>query len=514
MDKHFFAKLQEYSNRTAIYQNNHSYSYKELLQKMREYLALICSLPPHSKVAIQNDYSLESIALFLALLHNRHTIIPIINADELLQKLQESGAEFVFLQSDMSQYTTLQNPKQTSLHLKDAGLILFSSGSTGKPKAMLHNLTHLLAQFDHKKPKKLNMLLFLMFDHIGGINTLLNILSTGQTAVIPNNRKDVHHIAHLIQTYQIAILPTSPTFLNLMLLNQIHLHYDLSSLKMISYGTEPMPQTLLSRLQKAFPKTRFLQTFGTSEVGILQTTSEQSGSLFIKISDPNIEYKIIDQELWIKSKTQVLGYLNAEMDSFVDGYFKTGDLVETKEVNGEEFIRIIGRKKEVINVGGEKVLPQEIEGILLQMEGILDCLVYAEKNPITGESVSCEVVIDEGKISKEELKKEIRKFCKGKIENFKIPSKVICKNNIESSERFKKKRKIIEGGGDNTLHFFLASSFFVSQSHPLAHFHSSSILSLDAFSLSNHSIHSTEPITSFDPLFSFDTLGEFLCKVS
>lgn len=463
MLRDFFKKLQGYSHQTALYQHNQSYSYEALLQKMEEFLGIIRPLPPHSKVAIQSDYSLESIALFLALLHDKHTLIPIINPDELSSKLQESGAEFVFSQSNMNEYITLKPPKQTPLHLHDAGLVLFSSGSTGKPKAMLHNLSSLLAQVIDKKPKKLNMLLFLMFDHIGGINTLLNILSTGQTAIIPNNRKDVHHIAYLIQTYKITILPTSPTFLNLMLLNRVHLNYDLSCLKMISYGTEPMPQTLLMRLQKAFPKTRFLQTFGTSEVGILQTTSEQSGSLFIKLSDPKIEYKIIDKELWIKSKTQVLGYLNAEMDSFVDGYFKTGDLVETKEINGEEFIRIIGRKKEVINVGGEKVLPQEIEGVILQMEGILDCLVYAESNPITGESVSCEVVIDEHKISKEELKKEIRKFCKGRIENFKIPSKVIAKHSLEASERFKKKRNLI-GGGDNALSFFLTPSFFAFHS--------------------------------------------------
>ena len=128
------------------------------------------------------------------------------------------------------------------------------------------------------------------------------------------------------------------------------------------------------------------------------------------------------------------------MENFVDGYFKTGDLVESKKVDGEEYIRIIGRAKELINVGGEKVLPQEVEGVIMQIDGILDCLVYGEKNAITGQIVSCEVVIDENKISASEIKKIIRNFCREKLETFKIPSRVVCKASLESSERFKKKR--------------------------------------------------------------------------
>ena len=67
----------------------------------------------------------------------------------------------------------------------------------------------------------------------------------------------------------------------------------------------------------------------------------------------------------MRSKTQVLGYLNASMESFTkDGWFRTGDLVE--ELEGG-YIRIVGRNKEVINVGGEKVLPAEVESVLLEI---------------------------------------------------------------------------------------------------------------------------------------------------
>lgn len=440
MAKDFIERFQDFSERVAIIYRDKCFTYKDLFEKINHYSTLASSLPPHSKVAIIGDYSFENIAFFFALYQHKHIIIPILSQQGIEEKYQESGVEYVFNQNIPS-LQTLHNPKEISLNLGNhSGLVLFSSGSTGKPKAMLHNLDNLIAQFENKKVKQLNMLLFLMFDHIGGINTMLNIFSTGQTAIIPENRKDVNHIASLIEKYKIAILPASPTFLNLMLLNKVNEVYNLSSLKMISYGTETMPETLLKNLQNTFPKTKFLQTFGTSEVGIMQTQSESSKSLFIKLSDPNIEYKIVEGELWIKSKTQVLGYLNASMENFVDGYFKTGDLVESKNINGEEYIKIIGRAKEIINVGGEKVLPQEVEGVIMQIDGVLDCLVYGEKNTITGQSVSCEIVVDEKKIPTNEIKKMIRSFCKGKIDNYKIPSKVICKDSLESSERFKKKR--------------------------------------------------------------------------
>ncbi len=89
----------------------------------------------------------------------------------------------------------------------------------------------------------------------------------------------------------------------------------------------------------------------------------------IKIDDLNLDYKIIEGELWLKSKTQILGYLNASMENFnSDGWFCTGDSVLLCD---DGFMKIIGRTQEVINVGGEKVLPAEVESVLLEIEGLM-----------------------------------------------------------------------------------------------------------------------------------------------
>lgn len=433
------------NDQIAIIYDGKKYSYNELYIKIKEIENFIKDkIKSGEVVAILADYSFVSIALFFALYENKNIIAPITSTSqkEIDGKIKESfGTKIINLENENLVITNIKseashkiiNDLQTS---KCAGLILFSSGSTGAPKAMIHNLDTLVDSYGDKKQKQINMLVFLMFDHIGGINTMLNILSMNATMIIPQNR-NADDICKLIEEYKIAVLPSSPTFLNLILINRSYEKYDLSSLRMITYGTETMPEGLLGRLKAVFSKVRFLQTFGTSETGIAATSSKSSSSTFMKIDDENLEYKIVDNELWLRSKTQILGYLNRSMESFTnDGWFKTGDLVE---LDNEGFIKIIGRNKEIINVGGQKVLPSEVESVLLGMDEIEDCLVYGEQNAITGQSVSCDVVLKSG-VEADGFKILVRKFCKDKLDSFKIPTRVNVVQKTEFTERFKKSR--------------------------------------------------------------------------
>lgn len=436
-------KFKSFNSKNAIVFEDRIYSYKEFVKQIKDYKDILDKHNISSKVVvILGDYSFYNLALFFALYENKNIIVPITSNIKKVQDdfIEESFCEIIIKTDEKN--LLIQNLKTTFSHnmidnlreKNSSGLILFSSGSTGKPKAMVHNLDTLIDFFKDKKEKSMNMLVFLMFDHIGGLNTAFNALCMGACLIIPKI-KDAKTICELIEKYKIMVLPSSPTFLNLILISEEYKNYDLSSLRMITYGTETMPQSLLLKLKEVFPKVKFLQTFGTSETGISTTSSKSSNSLFMKLEDINGEYKIVENELWLRSKTQVLGYLNASMDSFTsDGWFKTGDLVE---VDGE-YIKIIGRAKEVINVGGQKVLLSEIESIILEMEEISDCMVYAEQNAITGQTVVCDVVLNK-KI--ENIKKRVRVFCKDRLDAYKIPTKVNVVDKTNFSDRFKKIRR-------------------------------------------------------------------------
>ena len=440
----FIENLKKFDKKIAIIFKNQNYSYIDLYNQIKEIENnLLPKIKKGEVVSILSDYSFESIALIISLYKNKNIIVPITTTlnMEIKEKIEESYTNKIIKIFD-KEYLIEENSSnekhqmiQNLQEKNNSGLILFSSGSTAKPKAMIHNFDNLVEHYKDKKEKSLNMILFLMFDHIGGLNTLLNILSMGATAIIPENRNS-DDICKLIQDYEIRVLPSSPTFLNLILMSKSNERYDLNSLRMITYGTETMPESLLIKLKTAFPKVKFLQTFGTSETGIANTSSKSSNSTFMKIDDPELEHKIVDNELWIRSKTQILGYLNSSMDSFTsDGWFKTGDLVEVSE---DGYIKIIGRNTEIINVGGQKVLPSEIESVVLSMEEIEDCLAYGEKNLITGQNVVCDVVL-KNEISN--IKLLIRKFCKDKLDNYKIPTKINIIDKINFGDRFKKIRR-------------------------------------------------------------------------
>jgi len=446
----FYRKISGYSDKTAINYLEKNISYLDLVENILSFNSKIneLNIKRGEVVFILGDYSFDSISLFFSLALNGNIIVPVAspNDKEISERIEVAQPNWIFDLNNNSQKKIKDNEILVRHHLleelissESSGLILFSSGSTGKPKAMVHNLENLLSNYLDKKEKEMNFLVFLMFDHIGGLNTLFNCLSMGVTITIPPNRNP-DDIAKLIEKFKINVLPASPTFLNLMMISNVFENNDLSSLKMITYGTEAMPESLLLRLKNKLHRVKFLQTFGTSETGIMKTSSMSSSSTYLKFDDPNQEYKIVNNELWLRSKTQVLGYINHSNDNFTEeGWFMTGDLVEQ---TSDGFIKIVGRAKELINVGGEKVLPGEIESIIMEVESVVDCIVRGEKNAITGQMVCADIVLKEGCVFKEE-KIKIKKHCIQKLDSYKVPVRIREVSSVEFTNRFKKDRKIV-----------------------------------------------------------------------
>jgi acyl-CoA synthetase (AMP-forming)/AMP-acid ligase II len=437
----------ERGDNPAIFEDDRVINYEGLAETIRataEHFAKR-GVGRQSVVILNTDFSIAGIAAFFALVHLRAIIIPLVAATDgrLDMARSECGAEFLCRVSPELTIERLEKVSQPDLYLtlrsRDAsGLVLLSSGSTGTSKAILHDLDGLLAEQKVKAVKrKLTIILLLLFDHIGGINTLVNTLFSGGVAIIAGERSP-EAVCKLVERHQVRVLPASPTFLNLILIARFHELFDLRSLRLITYGAEPMPEELLRRVRDAFPRARLLQTFGTSETGIAATSSESSGSTFFKIEGGNVSYRIVNEELHLKSTTQFLGYLNHHKDALTeDGWFRTGDLVEEAETG---FIRIRGRAAEVINVAGEKILPVELETLLLQSPLIADCVVYGEVNAMTGHIVCADIVPHDPAATRAEMRKHLYDFLGGRVERFKIPSRINVVKEVARTERFKKSR--------------------------------------------------------------------------
>lgn len=442
---YFISVFEKNKNKTAIIWKNNEYSYSWLISKYHDWLIHLehKKVKNNSVIVVLADFSPNSIALMIALIKKKAIIVPLsssINSKKnVFISISKPDFQIKIKNNDEISIKFLDKRSNNKLYKKlkindKPGLVLFSSGSTGKSKASVHDLSFLLKKF--LKPRKtLITITFLLFDHIGGINTLFYILSNAGTIVTTEDRRP-KSVLKLIDRYKIELLPTSPTFLNLLLISEEYKNFNLKSLKIISYGTEPMPQTTLNKLSLLFPEIIFKQTYGLSEVGILQSKSESSDSLWLKVGGKDNKTRIINNMLEIKSKSAMLGYLNAPSPFTTDGWFKTYDLVEERG----DCLKIIGRESELINVGGEKVYPQEVENILLKIDEVLDVTVYGEKNIIIGNIVCAKIQLKRNSEDNQILKKKIKKYCTNHLDNYKVPVKIEFEEEITFNSRFKKNR--------------------------------------------------------------------------
>ena len=311
---------------------------------------------------------------------------------------------------------------------RKAGLVLFTSGTTGKPKAILHDFSSFLERFHTPRPP-LRTLSFLLFDHIGGLNTLFHTLFNKGLIVSPKSR-DVASVLRACAEHEVELLPTTPTFLRMMLMSEHVPNRFPESLRLVTYGTERMDQATLSRLCELLPQVEFRQTYGMSELGILRIKSRERDSLWMQVGGEGVDTKVVDGVLHIRSQNRMVGYLNAP-DPFDDqGWYNTTDVVE----EDGEWLKITGRTKDVANVGGLKFSTAEVEDVALEFPGVHLVKAETKENPVTGNHV--ELLVEPTKGEELDLD-ELKRFLKTKLEPHKQPMRIRL-GPVGVSARYKK----------------------------------------------------------------------------
>lgn len=432
-------------DRPAIIWQDLTYSYNELLEKYRAAVSFLekHGIKPGEVVSLTGDFTPSSVALLLALIGNRNIVVPFNGPVKEAERIKFQIAQVekgivINVETDAYAYEEQSGKAdhpyyQTLRQEKAPGLVLFTSGTSGFPKGAVHNFAHLLEKFKTLR-KTLRTINFLLFDHWGGLNTLFHTLSNCGVVLALRNRKP-EAVCEFVERFRIELLPVSPSFLNLLILSETYKKYNLSSLSLITYGTEPMPEQTLKRAKALFPGVAFQQTYGLIELGVLRSKSKSDDSLWVKLGGDGYELRVVDNMLQIKAASAMLGYLNAPSPFTEDGYFITGDQVE---VDGD-YYKILGRKSEMINVGGDKVYPQEVENVILGMDNVLEVTVFGQKHAMMGNIVCARVLLKEPEPPKE-FTRRLKVYCKDKMQAFKIPVKVSLEEGPLYNERFKKRR--------------------------------------------------------------------------
>lgn len=327
---------------------------------------------------------------------------------------------------------------------EDHALIIYTSGTTGKPKGVLlthHNLlmdAKYITEWFHFSPHDRLMCILPLFHVNGEIVTLITPLYFGGSVVL-NERFSASNFWQRIAEYEVNCFSTVPSVLSILLGTPQPDDLGLTSLWFAICGAAPLPTDVQLQFEKTFG-IPIVEGYGLSETTCYSSFNpvmerRKVGSIGLPVGN---EMTILDDEdhelppggvgeICIRGENVMRGYFKnpeATQETFRSGWFHSGDLGKRDR---EGYFYILDRKKEMINRGGEKIFPREVDEVLFTHPKVKEAAVFGVPDKIYGEEVKAYVVLKEGNLATEE---EIIEFSKKHLAWFKCPKSIRFVNEI------------------------------------------------------------------------------------
>lgn len=288
-------------------------------------------------------------------------------------------------------------------------ITIFTSGTTGQPKKVIHSIKS-LTRAVRRGEKYIGQVWAYAYNptHMAGLQVFFQAFENQNTLINVFNQSR-SQIYHNIAKYQITHISATPTFYRLLL----PFERSYRCVQRVTFGGEKFDNRLYDDMCKIFPEAKINNVYASTEAGSLFAAKGDSFQIPASIRD---KFSVVDDELLIHKS--LLG--KSESFKFDGDFYHSGDLIEW--VNKEDGIfKFNSRKNELINVGGYKVNPGEVEDALNGIEGVRQSLVFGKANSVLGNVLIAEVQLD-GSVELTEL--DIRKKLKSQLQEFKIPRKI------------------------------------------------------------------------------------------
>lgn len=292
----------------------------------------------------------------------------------------------------------------------DAGerVTLLTSGTTGDSKAVNHTWSTLAAPVRRdERYASSRWLCAYPLNLYAGTQLMLQALLNWATLVVPASL-DPEVVARTICDRAVTHAGGTPTFWRQLLLFAPRAVLASCRLEQITMGGEPVNQGLLDQLSALFPGTRLVHIYASTELGRLFSVADRREGFPAQFLDqppePYLALRVIGDELYARSGNAMLGYDRGGPPSgeavgglAESGWIATGDIVERQ---GDRIL-FRGRKSDIINVGGRKVVPARVEAALRDVPGVADLRVYGKSSSVVGQIVAADIVLEAGQIPAE-----------------------------------------------------------------------------------------------------------------
>jgi acyl-coenzyme A synthetase/AMP-(fatty) acid ligase len=404
------------------------YTYKDFMTDIssREH----CS--PYVYVKNNHPYT-----IFLSIVHSivhRYAIV-VVDGDFSRQELEELGLDVelldVRIEGGVQARTIDDLPKTLRAALDDSTwtLTLYTSGTTGRPKSVRHTLKSLTRNVKVDERFANDRWAFSYNPtHMAGIQVFFQVLFNQNMMVYSFDGRQ-KHLPDDIFTYQLTNLSATATYYRSLLPALRDNQY--STVKRVTFGGEKYDVTLESKLRQVFPNAQIRNIYASTEAGSLFTAIGDNFKIPSHIRDA---VRISEEGELIVHKS-LLG--DMETIESHDNWYSTGDLVEW--IGPEEF-RFVSRQSDMINVGGYKVNPLEVEHALSEVPGIVDMHVRAMQNRVTGQLLVVDVIKSD-EFDDMELKKAIKQQAASCLQPWKIPRIINFVDELPRTRTGKKARK-------------------------------------------------------------------------
>ena len=338
---------------------------------------------------------------------------------------------------------------------EDITILMYTAGTTGRPKGvpLRHNafVSYVLDNVDPASPdiEERNLLTVPLY-HVAGIQAMLAAIYGGRTSVLMR-QFEVKEWLETIQTERATRAMLVPTMLKRVIDDPDFGKYDLSGLKVVTYGAAPMPFEVINRAIKVMPWVRFINAFGQTETAStittlgpedhrIEGTDEEREKKLKRLTSsigkplPDVEVKIVDEEgkalpllevgeIIARGPRIMTGYWRDEQKTSQvitsDGWLRTGDMGWMDE---EGYIYLAGRADDMIIRGGENISPEEVEDSLHSHPKIEEAAVIGVPDPEWGQEPRAIVVLKKGEVATSE---EIIEYCRSRLAGFKRPRSVV-----------------------------------------------------------------------------------------